>query len=451
MGVEQRSKRSYDQIDANIETGESSHHPPERSHHQNDHEVESDESLQQPTARSRDQPTNAETEPCRSSPRAIYESRDQAGIETEVGESSKRPCFDGTRLLDRGDFNYMQRNDPPYRASPISSMQEPTSSNCASGISTSKPPHLPRLHYDRKRPLNRKNFLPKQRDHPPSKQSSPSHPTSSHFPNAPNTAPPPRPTFNQLATDGQQGMKALFLINHATKGDAINHHIRAFVPSPSSTEMRLLMSKYRSDRSTFQNRFFAKARPICAQLTSRREFLETEGAESNRARRLEYFGEKCSDIHLSTLYSQIGSAVDVAKILAARTRNEKAFKKLMTQVFIHSMEDLWWFELHPGKQGVSAKVEKEDKEEVYGRFKDLTDRFNGLPAARDLPGYLEVPLKADFPRYVLFGHDTRPRNEEDVFESDEEGGDGDEGGDVLHPWIPAEVCSRDNGFPPGAY
>ena len=92
------------------------------------------------------------------------------------------------------------------------------------------------------------------------------------------------------------------------------------------------------------------------------------------------------------------------------------------------MEDLWYFEFQPGKRDISATLEKENKDKVYSRFKDLTDRFDGLPVARNVPGYLEVPLKAGFPRYVLFEQGTRPRNEEDGLESDEEGSSGDDGG-----------------------
>ena len=122
----------------------------------------------------------------------------------------------------------------------------------------------------------------------------------------------------------------------------------------------------------------------------------------------------------------------------------------MAQVFIHSMEDLWCFELHPSKQDLPAKREKANKEDMYNRFKDLTDRVHGLPAARVMPGYLEVPIRADFPRYVLFGQDPRLANEEDVYESDEDENRGHQG-DIPHPCIPAEVSTRDNGFLSNTY
>ena len=81
----------------------------------------------------------------------------------------------------------------------------------------------------------------------------------------------------------------------------------------------------------------------------------------------------------------------------------------MTQVFIHSMEDLWLFEFHPSKRNHSGKPDKENKEEMYNRFRNLTDRVDGLPAAKVMPGYLKIPLKAGFPRYVLFNRDSEPR------------------------------------------
>ncbi len=149
--------------------------------------------------------------------------------------------------------------------------------------------------------------------------------------------------------------------------------------------------------------------------------------ESNRARRIAYFSASCTKAHLSTVYSHIASAVDIPRILAARTPNEKAFRDLMAQVFIHSMEDLWRFEFHPSKQDLPAKREKANREDMYNRFKGLTDRITGLPAARALPGYLEVPIRADFPRYVLFGQDFRPGDEEDIYESDEDEDRGDQG------------------------
>lgn len=38
---------------------------------------------------------------------------------------------------------------------------------------------------------------------------------------------------------------------------------------------------------------------------------------------------------------------------------------------------------------------------MYNRFRTLTGRIYGLPAAKAVPGYLDVPLKFDFLRYVL--------------------------------------------------
>lgn len=207
-------------------------------------------------------------------------------------------------------------------------------------------------------------------------------------------------------------MKALFLIAHATKGDEIHHNISAYIHSDSS-ETKLLMAKYQQDRSYLQSRYFSKARIICAQLTSWLEFGEMEGKGSNnRNRRLEYFSENCTKAHLATLYSHLGSAVDIPRILAARTLNDEACKDLMTQVLVHSMEDLWCLEFDPSKRNSSAKLERENKEEIYNRFRDLKDRVDTLPAAKVPPGYFELPLKASFPRYVLFNQGLEPRKRE---------------------------------------
>ena len=90
----------------------------------------------------------------------------------------------------------------------------------------------------------------------------------------------------------------------------------------------------------------------------------------------------------------------------------------MMQVFIHCMEDVWFFELQPCRRNVGARLERENKEEMYRRFKGLTDRVVGLPAAKVVPGYLDVPLRAGFPRYVLFDRDLGPRDGDNIEESD---------------------------------
>ena len=443
MGAERPSKRPRDHIDADIEPGVSSQHPPKEIRGQIDSEDETDTSLHLAIEETHE-PIESTTEAGGSPQQAARRSYSPVEVESEVGNSSKRPCLEDRRLLDPRGFDCMQRKISPYVSTYPSSTREPTSSNSGNGFSPPKAIYPSSLDCNTRIVLQPKS---RRQKYPPSEPIPPSllhnlHPSGSNQ---------TRPTFNQLATDGQQGMKVLFLIDHATKGDAIHHNLKPFFPSPSSSsELKLLMSKYRSDRSHFQNRYFAKARTICAHLMSRREFLEldTEMGElgSSRASRLAYFSEKCSKVHLATLYSHLASAVDIAKILLARTPNDKAFIKLMTQVFIHSMEDLWCFEFHPSKQDLPAKRDKENKEDLYSRFRVLTDREDGLPAAKDLPGYLEVPLKARFPRYVLFGQEARLRNEENVYESDEVVGDEDKGGDIPHPWIPAEVKSKRNGF-----
>ena len=139
--------------------------------------------------------------------------------------------------------------------------------------------------------------------------------------------------------------------------------------------------------------------------------MEGKGS-NNRNRRLEYFSENCTKAHLATLYSHLGSAVDIPRILAARTLNDEACKDLMTQVLVHSMEDLWCLEFDPSKRNSSAKLERENKEEIYNRFRDLKDRVDTLPAAKVPPGYFELPLKASFPRYVLFNQGLEPRKRE---------------------------------------
>ena len=137
------------------------------------------------------------------------------------------------------------------------------------------------------------------------------------------------------------------------------------------------------------------------------------GKPGNKSGRLIYFRDKCTDVHLAAVYSHLASAVDIPNILAARSPNDKAFKDLMTQVFVHSMEDLWLFEFHPSKRGLSAKLEKENKEKMYNRFRTLTGRIHGLPAAKAVPGYLDVPLKFDFLRYVLLKQDSASQNARD--------------------------------------
>ena len=92
------------------------------------------------------------------------------------------------------------------------------------------------------------------------------------------------------------------------------------------------MSRYRSDRSSFQNRFFAKARLICSQLTSLRNVLDLflmsydDDTTDSQARRLAFRPEM-----------DHGALIDAVpphrprgrhpRILAARSPHQKAFKK----------------------------------------------------------------------------------------------------------------------------
>lgn len=425
---------SYDQTDAHIELRETSQPSSETSSDESVIEIEVYEISPLPSERPHGS-IAAQTAAGGSSQQTTKRPQGPTEVEIEVGESSKRPRLEEKRPIHPGSFTYKASKHSPQRATRASSIRSPSLLNYGCGPSACRAVRPSNSSFDRGRLLDPRGFLTRQQENLPSNALPTSLQNSIRRSN-PNFAAPSRPSFAQLAADGQQGMKVLFFIDHATKGDAIHYNIRRFV-NETSLEMKHLMSKYRSDRSSFQNRFFSKARAICAQLTSRHVF-EMEALESNRAKRLAYFSDRCTDAYLSTVYSQIASAVDIPKILAARTPHHKAFKNLMTQVFIHSMEDLWCFEFHPSKQDISAKLEKENKEDVYNRFKILTDPVNGLPAARDMPGYLDVPLRADFPRYVLFSQSTRLRNEEDIYESDEGSGNEDEGGDIPHPWIPAE-------------
>ncbi len=417
MGASHSLKRSYDQAESEVESGESSCAFSEGCHDNPDIENEFDKSSPQATKRPK-RPIEAETDISESSRAAISGSRDQSEVESEVSEPSNSPHHNRGRRLESNILSYRRRESSFGRRLEQFLAQESSASKIL------------------RRP--RSNAVPKRLpDQQPKISPSATLPTSlttingSHKPDARST-PPSRPTFTQLATDGQQGMKVLFLVDHATKGDAIHHAIKAYVDE-RSPEMKLLMSRYLKERCKFQHLFFKKARKICVQLTSRYEFLELERAGVNRDRRLGYFNDQCTEAYLANLYSHIASAVDIPSILAAQMPNEKAFKRLMTQVFVRSMEDLWCLEFHPSKRNLSAKVERENKEELYGRFRDLTDRFDGLPAARDMPGYLDVPLRADFPRYVLLGQTLGPLNERDVYESDEEGDRGIEDGDVSCP------------------
>ena len=410
MGAESLSERSHDQMDADSGPDEFSQNFSEIYQDETDSDTELEGILDEST-RVPHEISGAKTKSGGSSQQATKRSLDQAEVEIEVGESFKRPRSDKSSLPDPHHSNSLQDDNTLYRATHNFPTHEPSPSSNIILPPTSKAIHPPNPNIDPKYPLD----LTQRPKHSPPQtlplQTLPlsllarKHPSEAKA--RLNTAlpPPSRPTFTRLAADGAQGMKVLFLVDHATKGDAVHHAISAYVAEDSS-EMKLLMSKYRVGRSSYKAQFFAKARIICAQLVARYEFLVL-CEEGDRERRLAYFGEKCTEAHLATLYSHLASAVDIPRILAARRPHEKAFRALMTQVFVHSMEDLWWFEFQPSKQNLSATREYANKEAVYSRFRGLTDQINGLPAARDMPGYLEVPLKVNFPRYVLFNHDPR--------------------------------------------
>ncbi|CAD6575955.1 MAG: hypothetical protein ASARMPREDX12_007656 [Alectoria sarmentosa] len=398
-GAVHSSKRSHEQI----EPGESSQHSSERSHNQSDTDTKVDQPTSKATSRPHE-PTSTETSFSESCPQISYRPHEPTSIKTSVNECSKRPRHDSRRLLNSPGFDYRQRSIALDSATPTSTIPNPKHDNHFSNPSPSRPLFSKNLTHKFIHLPNPPNHLLKPSETPP--------PKPLPAPIIPNLIPnptPPRPTFAQLAAAAQLGTRVLFLIDHATKSDALHHHLQTILPpsSSSSTALRLLMRKCRSERSHLQNRYFAKARTICLQLVSAREFLDLVGTEpqtsSDRARRLAYFTAHCTTTLLATLHRPLASAIAMHTILLASTPNAAAFKTLMTQVFIHSMEDLWSYEFQPSQQGISATMERENREAVYERFKGLTSRVDGLPAARDLPGYWEVPLRAGFPRYVLFG------------------------------------------------
>ena len=413
MSAEQPLKRSNSNVDGVIEPSEPPQLPSERDHDRMERKSGLDGSSPE-ASEIPDKVTDAKTKGSGPSQQALNRSHSPDETETELCDFAKRP-----RLHDRHMLNW---KDSPYKTTSASAA--PSFHADSLLIFENFRPSF--LDIDPNRLQDPKAIHAQQPTHPPPSRTLAPSPTTNHsrpFNNPPlkPAAPSPfrRPSLNQLATDGQQALKVLFLIDHATKGDAIHHALSAHI-HPSSLEMKHLMFKYRTTRSRLQNAFFAKARTICAQLTTRYEFLELheKGKGSDRGRRLEYFGGKCTKARLASLYGHLGSAVDIQRILAAEGPDEKAFRDLMMQVFIHSMDDVWYYELQPCRQNVSARLEKENKEKIYNRFRGLTDRIDGLPAAKVMPGYLDVPLRAGFPRYVLFDRDFRPRNIDDIDESD---------------------------------
>ena len=405
MSAEQTLKRSNSQIDGVSDPSKPPLLPSERDH---DH-IERNSGLDRSSPGATEIPdkvTDAKTKG------AINRSHSPAESDTELCDFSKRSRLDDGRLLKWKNW--------PHETNSTSAAP----SSHADSLLTFENFRPSFLDIDPKRLQDPKAINAQQPTHPPPSRTLAPSPTINHSrpPNNPPlkpAAPSParRPSLNQLSTDGQQALKVLVLIDHATKGDAIHHALSADI-HPNSLEMKHLMFKYRTHRSKLQNAFFAKARTICAQLTTRHEFVELHEKGSDRGRRVEYFGGKCTKARLESLYGHLGSAVDVPRILAAQGPNEKAFRELMTQVFIHCMEDVWYYELQPCRQNVSARLEKENKEEIYHRFRGLTDRIEGLPAAKVIPGYLDVPLRAGFPRYMIFDRDFRQRNIDNVDKSD---------------------------------
>ena len=411
MTVGRSSKTSYDQVNIDNDADESTTDEfLEKTHGHEESKMRLEKFTPEATGK-RHKFTDTETKVRAAFQQAIGSSycQDETQTEREIDEFSQLNYLVESHWLDSCDVEHMEGKVLPYEIVHTSTVGELSQIKDHHSPSASKAKGLSDHYFDPNGPQSSQTFL------------SPSDPFPTLFTNH-NRAPRPnsfaplssRPSFNQLALDGQQGIKVLFFIDHATKGDAIHYNISAYIHS-DSPEMKLLMTRYRVHRSRLQNKFFTKARTICAQLMSRHEFLEIERVSGdNKGRRLEYFSEKCTNARLASLYSHLASAVDIPKILTARTSNNKAFKDLMTQVFIHSMEDLWSFEFAPSQHDLPAKFKKESREDMYNRFRDLTDREDGLPAARLMPGYLEVPLKAGFPRYVLFNTDPRPRNRDRV-------------------------------------
>lgn len=183
--------------------------------------------------------------------RATLRTCNQDRVETNAEESSKRLCFDKIRLLDPRHFHHMHYTTSPCKAIRPSTNRKPTWCDDDSIRSTPKAKRPQNLNYD---PKLLAGFLQHFFSKPfPSSLLNHNHPTKSN-----SRAPLPlRLTFAHLAADGQQDMKVLFLIDHATKGDAIHHAIGAYV-HPDSSEMVLLVCNHLSECSSLQNHFLPR-------------------------------------------------------------------------------------------------------------------------------------------------------------------------------------------------
>ena len=170
----------------------------ESYHNKSEKENEVEKSSPQVTEQPHE-PTNAKVQMSGPSQQAIRRSRDQLGVDTEVGESSKRPRLDEGRLLNPRVFNHMHCKFSPCTDTHSFAARESRFSDYNGSLSTFKPARFSTFNSDRPCQLDPQTFLARPQAYSQPK-AFPTTLISSAPPRTPNAAAPARPTFDQLTT-----------------------------------------------------------------------------------------------------------------------------------------------------------------------------------------------------------------------------------------------------------
>lgn len=205
-----------------------------------------------------------------------------------------------------------------------------------------------------------------------------------------------RNSEDDLLSDKLEGMKLVFYLHHGTKENVLDSMIKGFVPDESNKKE--LMRKLKAERGRLQNRLFPKARTICADLTNGEDFAEFHDLESKKVERAQFFTSKATKERVSTFYTHVASAVNLPLIFKEEKEECLVLQRFMKTVFVKTMEDIWYYEIHPDKKSALAPVFKENQKKLFESFRGLTDPQDGLAVVKRLPSYLDLPVTAEFPR-----------------------------------------------------
>ena len=219
---------------------------------------------------------------------------------------------------------------------------------------------------------------------------------------------------DDLLSDKLEGMKIIFFVHHGTNEEVAESMIKESIPAESKARKEM-MRKLKAERGRLQHRLFQGARAICKGLTLGEDFAALHDLSAKKVERIHFFKAKATKERVATFYSHVASAVNLSLILYGDGQVYATLRKFMQMVFVRTMEDLWYYELHHDNS--FAPLLKKNQKIMFGRFQKLTDSQDGLKMMKDLPSHLDIPVTPDFPRrHQTLKWDARSQDD-DLFDS----------------------------------